>query len=75
MKKNCDVFTHNEDFCIVTTRNYDFFLVVMRNCVVIFRNYGSQYDRSYAVTASQFDCNETHGFSLVLAVLLIISRF
>ena len=33
--KNCDVFTHSEDFCIVTTRNYDFFLVVMRNCVAI----------------------------------------
>ena len=48
--KNCDVFTHSYDFCIVTTRNDDFFLVVMRNCVAVFRNYGSQCDR-----------NETHG--------------
>ena len=59
--KNCDVFTHSYDFCVVTTRNYDFFLVVMRNCVAVFRNYGSQCDRSYALTASQFDRNETHG--------------
>ena len=35
----------------------------MRNCIAVFRNYGSQYDRSYAVTASQFDRNETHGKS------------
>ena len=66
MKKNCDVFTHSYDFCIVTTRNYDFFLVVMRNCVAVFRNYGSQCDRSYVVTASQFDRNETHGCSRTL---------
>ena len=33
--KNCDVFTHSEDFSIVTTRNYDFFLVVMHQCVAI----------------------------------------
>ena len=61
MKKNCDVFTDSEDFFIVTTRNYDFFIVVMRNCVAVFRNYGSQWDRSYTVTASKFDRNETHG--------------
>ena len=59
--KNCDVFTHSYDFCIVTTRNYDFFLVLMHNCVAVFRNCGSRCDRSYAVTASQFDRNETHG--------------
>ena len=59
--KNCDAFTHSYDFCIVTTRNYDFFIVVMCNCVAVFRNYGSECDRSYAVTASQFDRNETHG--------------
>ena len=49
--KNCDVFTHSYAFCIV----------VMRNCVAVFRNYGSQCDRSYGVTVSQFDRNETHG--------------
>ena len=59
--KNCDVFTHSEDFCIVSTRNYDFFIVVMRNCVAVFRNYGSQCDRTDTPTASQFDRNETHG--------------
>ena len=59
--KNCDVFMHSYDFFIVTTRNYDFFIVVMRNCVAVFRNYGSQCDHSYAVTAWQFDRNETHG--------------
>ena len=32
----------------------------MRNCFAVFRNYGSQCDRSYAPTASQFDRNETH---------------
>ena len=59
--KNCGVFTHSYDFFMVTTHNYDFFIVVMRNCIAVFRNYGSQCDRSYAVTASQFDRNETHG--------------
>ena len=63
--KNCDVFTHSYDFCIVTTRNYDFFLVVMRNCVAVFCNYGSQCDRSYGVTVSQFDRNETHGRNVI----------
>ena len=39
------------DFSIVSTRNY----------VVFFRNYGSQCDRSYGVTAPQFHRNEVHG--------------
>ena len=45
----------------------------MRNCVAVFRNYGSQCDRSYAVTASQFDRNETHG-ELVLRSNSLITR-
>ena len=59
--KNSHGFTHSYGFCIVPTRNYGFFIVVMRNRVVVFRNYGSQCDRSYGVTASQFDRNEIHG--------------
>ena len=35
----------------------------MRNWVAVFRNYGSQCNRSYAVTASQFDRNETYGLT------------
>ena len=68
--KNCDVFTHSYDFFIVTTRNYDLFIVVMHNWVAVFRNYGSQYDRSYAVTASQFDRNETYGQRFLTELVL-----
>ena len=75
MKKNCDVFTHSEDFCIVTTRNYDFSLVVMRNCVAVFRNYGSQCDRSYAPTASQFDRNETHEIFVTFVKVCFFVRY
>ena len=65
IRKNCDVFTHS----------YDFFIVVMRNCAVVFRNYGSQCDRSYAITGSQFDRNETHGlWDWINGVLGIISK-
>ena len=38
----------------------------MGNCVAVFRNYGSQCDRSYAVTASQFDRNETWAISTLM---------
>ena len=40
----------------------------MRNCVAVFLNYGSQCDRSYAVTASQFDRNETHGLTALSCI-------
>ena len=49
--RNCDSFivtTRNCDILAVATRNYDFFFVTTRNCVVVFRNYGSQCERSYA---------------------------
>ncbi|CAF1614370.1 unnamed protein product [Rotaria magnacalcarata] len=47
-------------------RNCNFFIVVTRNYVLIFRNYGSQCDRSYAVTTPQFHRNETYGHYLPL---------
>ena len=59
--KNLGAAMRNCDFSSVTTRNCDFFIVVARNYVAIFRNYGSQCDRSYGVTAPQFHRNETHG--------------
>jgi hypothetical protein len=53
------------DFSIVSTRNY----------VVFFRNYGSQCDRSYAVTAPQFHRNEVHGFRHVQNRLYSLNLF
>ena len=44
----------------------DFSIVSTRNCVVFFRNYGSQCDRSYGVTAPQFHRNEVHGLSSIV---------
>jgi hypothetical protein len=45
----------NYDYCVAVTHNYVKNFVVMRNCIVIFRNYGSQL----RVTASQLDRNRT----------------
>ena len=62
--ENLDALMPNCDFFTVTTRNCDFFIVVTRNYVAFFRNYGSQCDRSYGVTAPQFHRNETYGQSI-----------
>ena len=43
MQSNCDAVARNCDEKITATRN----------CVAVFRNYGSQCDRSYGVTVSQ----------------------
>ena len=48
---NDDAITRSCDFFIVTTHNYDFPIAVTRNYAVISRNYRSQCDRSYGVTA------------------------
>ena len=61
IEENCDIFTSNCEFFTVTTHSCDIFIVTTRNCVAIFRNYGSQCDRSYGVTTPQFDRNRTHG--------------
>ncbi len=56
------VCTREFDFFIVDTRIYDLFIVTTRNYVAFFRNYGSQCDHSYAVTASQSCRSGTHGY-------------
>ena len=58
---NYDAILRSCDFFIVTTHNYDFSIAIARNYAVIFRNYGSQCDRSYGVTAPQFHRSRTHG--------------
>src|SRR5688572_30446010 len=58
------VNTRKYDLFIVNTHKYDFFIVTTRSYAVYFRNYSSQCDRSYGVTASQFHRNRTHGSAL-----------
>jgi len=52
---------HSYDFFSVITHSYDFSSVITRNYVTVFRNYGSQCDRSYGVITPQFDRNRTYG--------------
>ena len=52
---------HSYDFSSVITHSYDFSRVITRNYVTVFRNYGSQCDRSYGVITPQFDRNRTYG--------------
>ncbi|CAF3313075.1 unnamed protein product [Rotaria socialis] len=83
--KNVDAVMRNWDFFTGTTRNCDFFIAVTRSYGAIFRNYGSQCDRSYAVTAPQFHRNETHGltaktfqrsgFPILFAIALALEVF
>ena len=59
--RNCKAITRNYVSSSVTMLSYYFSIVVTHNYAVIFRNYGSQCDRSYGVTTSLFHRNGVHG--------------